>query len=117
MKNSIVSKKEEQLNLGRQQLKLSEMEFSALCDKHNGILILYEEYGSDCFELNVQNEIQNGLEFYCKKWHVSELKLMEKIQNYSKEDLKKLISIIELFWASPDDLIDKLGDDIQDLQI
>lgn len=114
MKNSIVIKKEEQLNLRRQQLKLSEKEFSALCDKHNGNL--YVESGSECFELNVQNEIQNGLEFYCKKWHVSELKLMEKIQNYSIEDLKKLISIIELFWASPDDLIDKLGH-LQDLQI
>ena len=105
MKNSIVIKKEEQLNLGRQQLKLSEMEFSALCDKHNGIL--YVESGSECFELNVQDEIQDGLELYCKKWHVSEFKLMEKIQNYSKGDLNKLISIIELFWASPDDLIEK----------
>lgn len=107
-------KKEEQLNLGRQQLKLSEMEFSALCDKHNGILL--DELGSDCFELNVKNELQSDLEPYCKKWEVNGVNLIEKIQNYSEEDLKKLISIIELFWVSPDDLIEKLGD-IEDLQI
>lgn len=106
--NSIAIKKVEKLKLGRQQLNLSEMEFSALCDKCNGHL--FHKYQLEFFELNMKNDLQDELDPYCKKWQVNKLKLKEKIQNYSLHEVQELISLIELYWADPSDLIEMFGD-------